>query len=464
MIISLSGRIKSGKGLISDMLAAMNFEKVTIASFLKNSIAQLYNIDISYCYDQKLKLQNLQLPWNKETAGVLSKIIGEDISALWKDGDEPKTFSNVRETMQYLGSEVFRRHDPDIHVKKALNLQDNKNYVCDDVRFLNEKEFIEQSGGFCIYIIRPGEWDSISNHISETSLNWSNFNHVIINDRDINYLERRIKSFLNNIKLESVGRKRLFINARQFSDDLDRCGDSTTLSKEYACSRDKIVWWGSRLLVPILKYKYQYDHKAFLSIDKQSAYFAGLISADGCIKKSGNSNRYVVELANNDLNLVQRFKQFVRTNKPIYSKYKRNGKISYSLVLNSPYIVNNIKLWNIKPRKSRVNEVPEILNRKENSHLIGYWFVGLIDGDGCITKNGHIRCLASKEIVEWLGDVYRDFNPRIYSEKGIDNLFCISFHGKYANDLSKVLPIQFGQERKWSRLRNISVAEIAVKS
>lgn len=458
MIISLSGRIKSGKGVISDMLEAMHFEKVTIASFLKNSIAQLYNIDISYCYDQDLKLQKMSLPWDTKTAEALSKIIKEDVSALWKDGDRPKTFCNVREAMQYLGSEVMRQHDPDIHVKKTFNLQEGKNYVCDDVRFLNEKEFIEQLGGVCVYILRPGEWDSISNHISETSLNWSDFDHVIINDRDISYLEKRIKCFVENIKKENTGKKRSTINAKQLSNDLVKYGGSVALSEVWGCSRDKIIWWGARLLVPILDSKYRYDQEAFLSIDEQSAYFAGLISADGCIKKSGNSNRYVVELANDDLNLIQRFKQFVRTDKPIYSRQRCNGKISYCLTVNSPYVVENIKLWNVKPRKSRLNEVPEILKRKENSHLIGHWFVGLIDGDGSITKHGHIRCLASKEIVEWLSDVYRDFNPRLYSEKGIDNLFCISFHGKYATALSKILPIHFGQERKWSRFHDHTVA------
>jgi hypothetical protein len=456
MIIGLSGRIKSGKGVISNILVSMGFTKVTIASFLKSSISQLYNIDISYCYDQELKLKELNLPWNCDVAHRLSTIVGVD--SLWRSGDKERVFLNVREALQYIGSDVLRRHDPDFHVKKTFEFNDDKNYVCDDVRFVNEKEFIEKYGGKCIFIIRPPEFDSLSNHISETTLNWKLFNHVIINDRDVSYLERSVKKFVDYLTIIEKKKNRVLIDIKQLSSELNLYGTATKLAAALECSRDKVIWWCRNLLIPVIDCKYQYDHSAFLKIDEETAYFAGVMSADGCIKSSGkSSNRFVVDLTNDDLDIILRFKKFVKTNKPVYSRKRNNGKTSYSLIINSPFIVENIKLWNLKPRKSKHNEVPEILLRDENKHLVGYWFVGLIDGDGSISKRGHIRCLASKEITDWLSAVYSDFNPRVYSEKGIENLFSISFHGKYATAISKVLPIHFGQQRKWSRIKASSM-------
>lgn len=455
MLIGLSGRIKSGKGHVSDYLVSKGFEKITIAGPLKKMIATIYDLDISYCYNQELKKKELNLLWNKNFAAKVSQFFNIPLHGIWLDDDVDIVFRDVRQALQHIGSEVLRRYDKDFHVKITLkDIDSNKNYVCDDVRFLNEKKEIEKRGGKCVIILRPNQW-SVSNHISETSLNWKHFVHVLVNNKDLNYLELKINKFINQEfivknKIKTFDCYKLF--------DMLQKNSTKDISKELNCSRDKIVWWADRYLLHIDTTKYNYDNEAFLNINEESAYFAGLISADGCVKKSGKSNRYVLELTSDDVCLINSFKMFIKTNKKPYKRIRNNGKIAYVMSIGSLKILENVKLWNIEPKKSKFNKVPEILLRDENKKLIDYWFVGLIDGDGCVNKDkGHIRCIASKEIIYWLADVYADYNPKIYSEKGIKNLFNINFHGKYAKKLAQRLPIHRGLERKWSFFNSISL-------
>jgi len=450
-LIGLSGRIKCGKSCIADHLVSNGYIKFSIADCLKKSISQLYNIDIDHFYDQNLKIKKLDLPWDKTLAQGLANILNVSLSDIWYSTDCDRVFINIREALQFVGTELLRRYDPDFHIKHTLNsLNPNYNYVCDDVRFANEKEFIEKFGGKCILIIRPDNWD-IYNHYSETSVNWKMFNHVIINNKDIKYLCSKIDNFVNY--------SNTFLTQTEFKEMLVTIGNTTDMAKQLNCSRDKVVWWANKYLIPInLEKKYHFDRDAFLIPDQDSAYLAGLISADGCIKNSGRSKKsYILELSSNDKELIEYLQKYLKTDKPIYERIRKiNNKKQFTISCNSLFIIENLKLWNIKPRKSKYNEIPEILLRPENNHLIDYWFVGLVDGDGSVEKIGpdRIRCIASEQIIDWLCSVYAEFNPKKYSEKGIDNLFTINFHGQYARQLVKRLPL-IGLDRKWSRYKSL---------
>jgi len=353
MIIGLSGRIKSGKGYVSDGLINKGFEKVTVASFLKESISKLYDLDIDYFYDQSLKTKELNLPWNKSMAKEFSKITGEDLDKIWLKTDESLVFNNVRFAMQHIGTEVFRRIDKNYHVKKMLsNLDVGKDYVCDDVRFPNEKETLEKYGGKCVYILRSNQWE-IYNHTSETSLNWTHFDHLLINNKDLLYLDKKMSSFLSNLIIESQGKKRFSISSGDLKKMLEKHGSTTSVANEIGCSRDKVIWWCNRYLISPPVNKYDFDHRSFLEVNEQSSYFAGLLSADGCVKYN-KTGSWIVELTSNDKELVDNFNNYIKTNKPSYVRKRYNGKLHYYSVVNSLFIVENLKLWNIKPRKSKI--------------------------------------------------------------------------------------------------------------
>ncbi len=233
----------------------------------------------------------------------------------------------------------------------------------------------------------------------------------------------------------------------------------TLLAQQWNCSRDKIVWWASSYMIPLPIGNQKYscsNENIFLTPTEETAYWAGVISADGCIKKSGKSESYVLELSCLDYELVNGLKQFVGSTKPLYYRsQKSNGKIKYSCVINNPYIIEDMKLWEIFPRKSKVNRVPECI--KGDDTLISQWLVGLIDGDGCIyfsskeQKNVLINLLASKEIIDFIG-VWTDLPCSIRNHKNIPNLYEIVFSGKSAVALYKKIYKGRGLQRKWSKI------------
>src|SRR5690606_2716586 len=167
--------------------------------------------------------------------------------------------------MQHIGTQVLRRYDTDYHVKKMLsNLDPKKKYVCDDVRFHNEKRAIEQNFGICAYIIRPKS-SSISNHDSETTLNWIDFDNIIINRENYDEIKHQIQYFIKTNSFKNT----------------------------------------------FFKYK-SYDYTSFLSIDKETAYIAGLIYGSG---KIVHSVRAGIEFTSNNKELVKHIKKFIKSKK-----------------------------------------------------------------------------------------------------------------------------------------------------
>jgi hypothetical protein len=126
----------------------------------------------------------------------------------------------IRQLLQIIGTDLIRVYNPQWHIQnlrtKMNNIKENSSNVNNikfcipDLRFLNEKQFIENLNGTCYVIIRPYATNvTISNHVSETQLNWSYFgNNIIINDGDKTQLLNMVKK-LDQIKIftsESVAK------------------------------------------------------------------------------------------------------------------------------------------------------------------------------------------------------------------------------------------------------------------
>lgn len=74
------------------------------------------------------------------------------------DEEEGERFLTVREVMQQIGTEVFRRMDPDIWVnalfREAARYSPLDTLYIDDVRFANEAEAIRRRGGLVVRLKR----------------------------------------------------------------------------------------------------------------------------------------------------------------------------------------------------------------------------------------------------------------------------------------------------------------------
>lgn len=201
MIFGFSGRIKSGKSTLANILEEEGFEKVTVAHFLKKSMARVYGLPESYFYDQEKKISSdYKIEWNEEYAKLYCDLFDLDFESIYNKEDD-KVCENIRDGMQYIGTNIFRKSDPDFHLKKLFDLiKPEKNYVCDDIRFKNELNFFLNQGADCYYITRPFNKE-YSNHRSEVDLICADFDKVIVNNKDLNFLKNNLKKIKSGKKL-----------------------------------------------------------------------------------------------------------------------------------------------------------------------------------------------------------------------------------------------------------------------
>lgn len=450
MIISFSGRKNSGKTTLAKILMQRGFQKISFADKLKELVSEIYSWPLTELSDSIKKEEKLDPPvqWGKNEAQVLERLINSHS----KLDSTPRTFYTRRQSLQYIGTEVLRKYDNDFHVKSVRNkIKLGNDYVLDDVRFPNELEELNNLDAITIFILRPYYFDDYSNHTSETNINYTMINNVIVNDGSLHKFLRKSKMFLESVlssRTPVISKKKLY----QLLEDLNY--DTSKTAEVLKCSRDKIIWWATKNLIYIPRNIYKHEHSVFSTPNPESAYWAGLLSADGCIKKH-LKHGFLLELSSDDFNLVEGFKKFVQSNKPICSKTRSNGKTGHTFIMSCPFIIEDLKLWCVEPRKSKYNKIPDLI--RDDKELLKYWLIGLIDGDGSIHPQGNSICIcfvASKEIVDFVYDTF-DSSGKIYSEKEIDNLYCLKYYGNNAIDFYyEIYKPSFGLDRKWKKMED----------
>jgi phage gp36-like protein len=126
--------------------------------------------------------------------------------------------------------------------------------------------------------------------------------------------------------------------------------------------------------------KYNIDEKVFNEKTIISSYWAGFIAADGCIRvrKHGQKN-LVITLAKKDREHLEKFKAFLKSDKPIYN-YK-SGACSFE-ISNDKIIYDLLNNFNITENKTFTLKSPALEGDLALSFIVGY-----IDGDGCFYIN-----------------------------------------------------------------------------
>lgn len=190
-IIGFSSRKSSGKTMCTCILEQYGYTTLNFADGLKKIICVILNLSLNELENKK---NDHQLSFDINHNGIdyihtQTNIDKEHIETTLNQF-HPKT---IREYMQIIGTELIRKYNPNWHIQTLLSkIEPNKKYCIGDVRFLNEKQAIENLGGKCLFIIRPSKnnYHDISNHISETQLNWTFFDDhcILINDSTINNL------------------------------------------------------------------------------------------------------------------------------------------------------------------------------------------------------------------------------------------------------------------------------------
>lgn len=453
MVIGLSGRKRSGKSELSKICKNNGFKILSFAGELKDLICELLKCDRLFLEENKENSINIII--TNEHVNIISKRIEVDYDVLFPLLSDYR-FEKIRDLLQYLGTNIIRKFKSEWHINEIRKkIKKDENYCFDDCRFKNEKKFIEEElNGICWFIIKNNNFD-ISNHESEISLKWIDFDEILINKYTIDILRKKWYNYINSLKNDKIRDKIFGFNSkkeiRKILKELIIEYSTIEIATKFNCSVDKIVWWCNKLLLQTDRKKYYFDKETFLKPNYLSSYCCGLLTADGCIKKS--SNQYMVSLQCNDIELIETLANCLKTNKPIYNrKQVSNDNINYTLDCNSPYIIENLKHWNIKPRKSMKEEIPDII--KNDIEQFKQWIVGLIDGDGtvCISKKTLIlQILSSKEVVEYINEI-SPIKGKLRLHKKHLELYELKFNNYRAVEFKIWLNPKYGLKRKWDNI------------
>lgn len=158
------------------------------------------------------------------------------------------------------------------------------------------------------------------------------------------------------------------------------------------------------------KYKYQQD--IFENIDTaEKAYWLGFLAADGCNYQREHNASVILNVHEQDIEHLEKFKEFCNTDAEIKSYIGYEGFSNQTpmckITLNSKKISNDLIDKGILPNKSLILQPPHILEDFYKPFILGYF-----DGDGSISKtsqynNYSISIQGTKEILTWICEVLK---------------------------------------------------------
>lgn len=196
----------------------------------------------------------------------------------------------------------------------------------------------------------------------------------------------RINNILTN-KLKSINRKKskfltpnevqeiIFLYNSQISNK--KICNKFNISEEYlknTLKRNNIVLRGR-------KHFCKYDDTVFEEINShEKAYWLGVLSSDGCIASTNNMIYLNLEIS--DLDLIEKFKSFLKSTHKIGKKFKglnsKNEEMWQAVFkIRSQKLKNDLIKLGIKPQKSMCENFPNIEKKYYNSFILGN-----SDGDG----------------------------------------------------------------------------------
>ena len=204
-IIGLCGFAKSGKSTAARQLSLLGGVEVAFADHLKNVCSTAFSIPRHYFDDQDKKEIRFSSPivlCDYDIAKILhafgiktERVKGARIFS----SHSGKQLTSPRHVAQYIGTNLLRSLDTDIHIKTAVSMADKnaKFLIFSDVRFDNELEYIKKSGGYIFGIRR----------LSATPANLSSLHE---SEQRIPHLLAKCDFLLDNESSQDDFRRRVF--------------------------------------------------------------------------------------------------------------------------------------------------------------------------------------------------------------------------------------------------------------
>jgi hypothetical protein len=211
------------------------------------------------------------------------------------------------------------------------------------------------------------------------------------------------------------------------------------------------------------KKKYSLLDFIFDTITEESAYWMGMLMADGWIfKEKTGAPRIAITLAEKDYAHLVKFSRFLKSTYPILRKtVKRHGKIvyQYSIRVSSMRIAEKLIGYGIVPRKSLIAKV---IGLENNEHFKHFWR-GVMDGDGYLKnrdgKDGdRIVLTGSNDLLKQFEDFIRKNIPNSeVTLKKVGSYSKLYVYSDTARALSKLLyyDCRIALKRKLAKARKM---------
>lgn len=126
--------------------------------------------------------------------------------------------------------------------------------------------------------------------------------------------------------------------------------------------------------------RYTCNEEFFAQETPESFYWAGFITADGCVRLEQNKYKYLnIGLSSRDHEHLEYFKKAVGFNGPVHKTAIKTGGYKSEITIRSDKIFGDLERFGIIPRKSLIYTMPKyILGHKYLNHFLR----GYVDGDG----------------------------------------------------------------------------------
>lgn len=204
---------------------------------------------------------------------------------------------------------------------------------------------------------------------------------------------------------------------------------SVELAKEYNVSRGQITkLWYDHNLIGKDRNIYPFDYKYFEKIDSyDKAYFLGFLAADGNVSQRENKESQAIirlSLQKTDCAILDMFKFYINSDKPLYISTRQCSYISYiySLELVSSKMALDLEKYNIIPNKTYDYEIVDL-----GKEYMSHFFRGYFDGDGCITCSNNAFHTPSQYYISITGFEHNLLRMQnyLYKQENIDSVIIL---------------------------------------
>lgn len=147
------------------------------------------------------------------------------------------------------------------------------------------------------------------------------------------------------------------------------------------------------------KSKYKVNDNFFAKDTEESFYIAGFIAADGCVM----NNTLSINLSLKDKDHLIKINNIINSNRVIKDYHNKYSGAS-RLLITSKQIINDLKRFNIVPRKSLIYTFPEWMKTHPLKH---HFMRGYFDGDGSVYLNNQYNekvCFGLRGTIKFLID------------------------------------------------------------